>query len=154
MTVCIVFGASGAIGRFLVPRLLAAGHDVIAVSRESRTSHSPNLRWIVGDLPGRVPALPRADRIFSLGPLDGFARWFADNGEARARVVAIGSLSAETKQQSADSRERELAARLVRAEASLAATADARGSASTVLRASLIYGAGFDKSLTPFVRFA
>jgi len=154
MTVCIVFGASGAIGRFLVPRLLAAGHDVIAVSRESRTSHSPNLRWIVGDLPGCVPALPRADRIFSLGPLDGFARWFADNGEARARVVAIGSLSAETKQQSADSRERELAARLVRAEALLAATADARGSASTVLRASLIYGAGLDKSLTPFVRFA
>jgi nucleoside-diphosphate-sugar epimerase len=154
MTVSLVFGASGAIGRFLVPRLLAAGHEVIAVSRVSRTSNMPNLRWIAGDLPGRVPSLPRTDHIFSLGPLDAFARWFADNGEARARVVAIGSLSAETKQQSADSHERELAARLVRAEELLAAAADARGCTSTVLRASLIYGAGLDKSLTPFVRFA
>lgn len=154
MTVSLVFGASGAIGRFLVPRLLAAGHEVIAVSRVSRTSEKPNLRWIVGDLPGRVPSLPRADLIFSLGPLDGFARWFADNSEVRVRVVAIGSLSAETKQRSADSHERELAARLVQAEEMLAAIANARGTVSTVLRASLIYGAGLDRSLTPFVRFA
>lgn len=154
MTVSLVFGASGAIGRFLVPRLLAAGHDVIALSRRSRTSETPNFRWIVGDLPGRVPSLPRADLIFSLGPLDAFARWFADNGDVRARVVAIGSLSAATKQQSADAHERDVAARLVQAEESLVTAADARGSASTVLRASLIYGAGLDRSLTPLVRFA
>jgi nucleoside-diphosphate-sugar epimerase len=154
MTVSLVFGASGAIGRFLVPRLLAAGHDVIAVSRVSRTSERPSLRWIVGDLPGRVPSLPRTDLIFSLGPLDAFARWFADNGEICARVVAMGSLSAETKQRSVDSHERELAARLVQAEELLAAAADARGTLSTVLRASLIYGAGLDRSLTPFVHFA
>ncbi len=154
MTVSLVFGASGAIGRFLVPRLLAAGHEVIAVSRVSRTSETPNLRWIVGDLPGRVPPLPRADLMFSLGPLDAFARWFADNGDARARVVAIGSLSAETKRRSADSHERELAARLVQAEERLMAAADTRGSVSTVLRASLIYGAGLDRSLTPLVHFA
>lgn len=154
MAVSLVFGASGAIGRFLVPRLLAAGHDVIAVSRALRSSGQRNLRWIVGDLPERVPLLPQADAIFSLGPLDAFARWFADNGDVRARVVAIGSLSAETKEQSADPRERELAARLVQAEQALASAADIRGCVSTVLRATLIYGAGLDRSLTPIVRFA
>lgn len=154
MTVSLVFGASGAVGRFLVPRLLAAGHEVIAVSRVSRASETPHLRWIVGDLPGRVPSLPRANLIFSLGPLDAFARWFADNSEMRARVVALGSLSAETKQRSVDLEERDLAARLVQAEEMLATAADARGAVSTVLRASLIYGAGLDRSLTPFVNFA
>src|SRR6478609_7405375 len=102
MTVSLVFGASGAVGRFLVPRLLAAGHEVIAVSRVSRASETPHLRWIVGDLPGRVASLLRANLIFSLGPLDAFARWFADNSEMCARVVALGSLSAENKQRYVD----------------------------------------------------
>jgi nucleoside-diphosphate-sugar epimerase len=154
MTVVLVFGASGAIGRFLVPRLLAAGDEVIAVSRVSRTSATENLRWIVGDLPDRIPMLPRADVIFSLGPLDAFARWFQGSAGIAARVIAIGSLSAKTKEQSADPEERELAARLVEAERVLAAAADARGCVSTVLRASLVYGAGLDRSLTPFVDFA
>ncbi|HEV7491946.1 MAG TPA: NAD-dependent epimerase/dehydratase family protein, partial [Rhodanobacteraceae bacterium] len=154
MTTSLVFGASGAIGRFLVPRLLAAGHAVIAVSRISRTSAARNLQWIVGDLPDRVPALPRFDVIFSLGPLDAFARWFADSSEIRARVIAIGSLSAQTKEYSADPHERDLAARLVAAEAILAAATEHRACAVTTLRASLIYGAGLDLSLTPFVNFA
>lgn len=154
MAVSLVFGASGAIGRFLVPRLLAAEHDVVAVSRVARTSERRNLRWIIGNLPDRVPPLPHAAAIFSLGPLDAFARWFAENRDTRARMVAIGSLSAETKERSLDPEERELAARLTDAEHTLAAAADARDCASTVLRASLIYGAGLDRSLTPIVRFA
>lgn len=154
MPVSVVFGASGAIGRFLVPRLRAAGHDVVAISRAPQASAHPGVRWIVGDLPDRVPPLPDAGVIFSLGPLDAFARWLAQNENVRARVVAIGSLSALTKQQSPDPHERELAARLAEAETSLAAAALARGAAATVLRASLIYGAGLDRSLTPIVRFA
>lgn len=154
MTVSLVFGASGAIGRFLVPRLVAAGHEVVAVSRISRTSEAHNLRWIEGDLPDRVRSLPPVDVIFSLGPLDAFGRWFAQSSGIRARVVAIGSLSAQTKEHSADPHERELAARLVAAEETLAAAAQTRACAVTVLRASLIYGAGLDASLTPFVNFA
>jgi nucleoside-diphosphate-sugar epimerase len=151
----LVFGASGAIGRFLVPRLLGAGHEVVAVSRELRESRHPRLRWITGDLPSRVPELPQPAAIFSLGPLDAFAAWFAENAAGyAARIVAIGSLSAETKRVSYDPNERELAERLALAEQALASTADSRGCASTVLRATLIYGAGLDKSLTPIVHFA
>ena len=155
MPVSLVFGASGAIGRFLLPRLLAQGHDVVAVSRATRASNHPGLRWIVGDLPGGMPAPPECTAIFSLGPLDAFAEWFANNRfAARPRVVAIGSLSAKTKQASADPHERALAERLARAERMLAAAAQARGVASTILRASLIYGSGLDRTLTPIVRFA
>jgi nucleoside-diphosphate-sugar epimerase len=155
MPVSLVFGASGAIGRFLVPRLLAAGHEVVAVSREPRTSRHPGLLWIAGDLPSRIAELPECAAIFSLGPLDAFAEWFAENGAAgRPRIVAIGSLSAQTKQASADPHERAVAERLVRAERVLAEAADARGCPSTVLRATLIYGAGLDRSLTPLVQLA
>ena len=154
MPVSLVFGASGAIGRFLVPRLLDAGHQVIAVSRAPRASTRQNLRWIVGTLPDFVAPPLEIDTIFSLGPLDAFARWFSESRDVRARIVAMGSLSAKTKSQSVDAHERDLAARLVDAERALVAAADARGCASTVLRASLIYGAGLDRSLTPIVRFA
>lgn len=155
MTVSLVFGASGAVGRFLLPRLVAGGHDVVAVSREARTSGHARVRWLTGNLPGNVPALPDVDAIYSLGPLDAFAEWFAESSLSRTpRIVAIGSLSAITKEQSVDPLERELSLRLRRAESVLAASADARGSRSTLLRASLIYGAGLDRSLTPIVRFA
>ena len=152
---CIVFGASGAIGRFLLPRLLAIGAEVVAVSRTPRSSAHRGLRWIEGDLPSGIPAWPKCDTIFSLGPLDAFAQWLDDHdADAAARVIAIGSMSAVTKARSSDSAERDLAARLLRAESSLAATSAARGGSVTLLRASLIYGAGVDRSLTPIVRFA
>ena len=155
MPVSLVFGASGAIGRFLMPRLLAAGNEVIAVSREPRTSCHSGLRWIAGDLPSRMPPVPECAAIVSLGPLDAFAEWFAKSRvDGRPRIVALGSMSATVKQASADPNEREIAERLVRAERRLAETADARGCASTVLRATLIYGAGLDRSLTPLVDLA
>jgi nucleoside-diphosphate-sugar epimerase len=155
MPVSLVFGGSGAIGRFLVPRLLAGGHEVIALSRQPRTSTKAGLRWIVGDLPTRVPPLPAVDVVLSVGPLDAFAQWFAASGAMQTRrIVAIGSLSAKTKKASADPLERDLAERLVRAEHALSETADARGCAVTVLRPTLIYGTGLDRSLTPIVAFA
>jgi nucleoside-diphosphate-sugar epimerase len=155
MPVSLVFGASGAIGRFLVPRLLAAGHDVVAVSRAAHASSRPRLRWIGADLHADVPALPDADAIFSAGPLDAFANWFARSSMAsRPRIIAIGSQSAETKQDSADPHERALAERLLAAEQTLARSADVRGCTWTVLRPTLIYGAGLDRSLTPIAQFA
>lgn len=153
MPVSVVFGASGAIGRFLLPRLLQADHDVVAVSREPRSSHHARLRWITADLPNNVPPLPAGATIFSLGPLDAFAAWFAANHMRDARIIAIGSRSIDTKKDSADAGERDVADRLERAEASLARSADA-GARITVLRPTLIYGAGLDRSLTPIVAFA
>lgn len=155
MPVSLVFGASGAIGRFLVPRLLAAGHEVVAVSRAAHTASHPKLRWIAGDLYGTLPPLPDADAIFSAGPLDAFANWLAHDDAIRClRIVAIGSQSAATKQTSADAAERALAERLLMAEQTLAKAADARGTMWTVLRPTLIYGAGLDRTLTPIARFA
>jgi len=154
MPVSLVFGASGAIGRFLLPQLLAAGHDVVASSRIPRTSGHERLQWIAGDLYESSSRWPAADIVFSLGPLDGCARWLAQSAEHYPRLVAIGSQSIDTKSTSIDATERALAERLRQAEQTLAAAADAKQCEWTVLRPTLIYGAGLDRSLTPIARFA
>jgi nucleoside-diphosphate-sugar epimerase len=128
---------------------------VVALSRQPRANAEPGTRWIVGDLHAGMPPVPAVDVIYSLGPLDAFARWFAHAHIAGApRIVALGSMSIDTKRQSVDAEERALAARLQQAEDTLVASADARSCHWTLLRPTLIYGAGVDRSLTPIVRFA
>ena len=41
----VVIGATGHIGTFLVPRLIAAGHEVIALSRGEREPYRPHRAW-------------------------------------------------------------------------------------------------------------
>ncbi|HEX4813800.1 MAG TPA: NAD-dependent epimerase/dehydratase family protein, partial [Nonomuraea sp.] len=41
----VVIGASGHIGTYLVPRLVDAGHDVVAVSRGKRGPYTPHGAW-------------------------------------------------------------------------------------------------------------
>lgn len=155
MPVALVLGASGAIGRFLLPRLRAQGCEVLALSRQPHEDVDRYVRWIVGDLHAGVPPLPALDVIYSLGPLDAFSRWFARAHIADApRIIALGSMSIETKRTSRIDEERSLAARLQRAEGDLIAAADARGCRWTLLRPTLIYGAGVDRSLTPIAHFA
>ncbi len=153
MKTALVFGASGQIGAPLLERLGDAGWRVLAVSREAR-SDAPGRHWLQGDF-ARMPALPAAvDAVFSCGPLDLFARWYEAAGLHCPRVVAFGSTSASTKQDSRDEAERELARRLLGAEARLHAAAEARGAAATLLRPTLVYGAGRDATLTRIAAMA
>lgn len=153
MKTALVFGASGQIGAPLLERLGDAGWRVLAVSREAR-SDAPGRHWLQGDF-ARMPVLPAAvDAVFSCGPLDLFARWYEAAGLHCPRVVAFGSTSASTKQDSGDDAERELARRLLGAEARLHAAAEARGAAATLLRPTLVYGAGRDATLTRIAAMA
>ncbi len=153
----VVFGASGQIGRFLLPRLAADAVSVRAISRypRERPELPAGVTWLRGTLPDAVPALTATDALVSLGPLDAFATWLERTPLAGApRVVATSSMSAVSKTASPDAGERALAARLRDAEQRLAARCDALGAAWTVLRPTLIYGAGRDRSLAPLARRA
>jgi nucleoside-diphosphate-sugar epimerase len=150
----VVFGASGQIGRFLLPRLATDAASVRAISRHPR-ERCAGVTWLRGTLPDAVPALTATDALVSLGPLDAFATWLERTPLAGApRVVATSSMSAVSKTASPEAGERALAARLRDAEQRLAARCDALGAAWTVLRPTLIYGAGMDRSLTPLAHRA
>ncbi len=157
MPATLVFGATGAIGEFLLPLLAAHGESVIALSRKSPLagSNPGQVEWLRADLFADMPALPPIETVYSLGPLDAFADWFARSAPAKARrVIAFSSMSAQSKQDSPDSAERALAQRLRDAEARLLQAANARAIACTILRPTLIYGSGRDRSLAPIARFA
>ncbi|HXH01151.1 MAG TPA: NAD-dependent epimerase/dehydratase family protein [Xanthomonadaceae bacterium] len=149
----LVFGGSGQIGAALLPRLQAQDWRITAVSRKPRTS-VPGLHWLRGEL-ADVAGLPAdVDAIFSCGPLDAFACWYATTPVAAARVVAFGSTSAHVKQQSADAAERALAERLKTAEQAVFDAASRQGVIATLLRPTLIYGAGRDRTLTRVAQLA
>ncbi|MFT3790809.1 MAG: hypothetical protein QM741_06975 [Rudaea sp.] len=155
MSSYLVFGASGAVGEFLLPRLAARGGHILAVSRaaSARGRGATSVEWLRGDLFGEVPPLPPVDVVLSLGPLDAFAAWHARTAPAR-RVIALGSMSAQSKRDSVDAAERELSERLRGAEALLMRSAHERGADCTIFRPTLIYGSGRDRSLAPIARFA
>jgi len=150
----LVFGASSQIGHFLLPRLLASGEPVQALSRRPRTS-SAELTWLQGALPDRVPAVPALSAVLCCGPLPDLAAWLERTPlQHSPRVVALSSMSVEAKRASAVAAERELAQQLQAGEAALARACDRAHHAWTVLRPTLIYGAGLDRSLTPLARRA
>ena len=153
MRSALVFGGSGQIGVPVVERLLADGWQVIAVSRAQQADRE-RLAWLRGDLQ-QVRGLPaRVDAIFSLGPLDRFSHWYAGTKVIAPRVIAFGSTSIETKQDSGDAHERDIVARLQAAEARIFAISAQRQAAATLLRPTLVYGAARDRNLTLIARMA
>jgi nucleoside-diphosphate-sugar epimerase len=59
----LLAGASGAIGRYLVPQLTAAGHDVIGITRTPGSLKSSGAREVVADVLDRPALLAALDGI-------------------------------------------------------------------------------------------
>ena len=153
MREALVFGGSGQCGVPVIERLLANVGRVTAVARAPQADRA-ELKWLRGDLQ-RVEGLPqRVDAIFSLGPLDHFSHWYTNAALTAERVIAFGSTSLETKQESEDLPERDVAARLGDAETRIFEAARQRQAGATVLRPTLVYGAGRDKTLTRIASLA
>ncbi|HTA64073.1 MAG TPA: NAD-dependent epimerase/dehydratase family protein [Xanthomonadaceae bacterium] len=150
----LVFGASGQLGDALLPLLDDARVDVLAVSRRPH-ANGDGQRWIVGALDDALPLPTREfDAVFSLGPLDAFVRWQDRAGPVAPRVIAFGSTSIATKGASSDPYERDVVERLRVAEDALFAFAARHRIAATVLRPTLVYGRGRDRTLSRIAAFA
>lgn len=148
--VCLILGASGTVGRYLAARLRESDLPLLALSRRPIQTGDDRIRWIQGDLYNAVPDLSEwpISHVYSVGPLDGLAQWLR---YARLpylkRVLALSSMSLEVKAQSNDPAERQLAARLASAERDVGEWCARREIACTLLRPTLIYGGGLDRSL-------
>jgi nucleoside-diphosphate-sugar epimerase len=150
MTV-LVSGGTSQIGRFLLPRLVAAQLPVVALSRHAQAPQR-GVDWQVGDM--RALPFPQEplQAIVSFAPLDAWGDWLARQDTApAAKIIVTSSMSVLTKQGSAQADEQALVALLQRGEHNLATQAERLGMQWTVLRPTLVYGAGVDRSLTPIV---
>jgi len=137
----------------VLARLREGGCEVTAWSRQRRDD-LPGVRWQQGGLDEAGPLPEGVDAVISCGPLDHFAHWYHRHPGAPARVLAFGSTSVGVKAGSADAGERDVARRLAEAEAMLFALAADRGAAATVLRPTLVYGAGRDATLSVIAAMA
>lgn len=101
----LVTGASGFVGRSLVPALVAAGHDVRSATRRPAAYHGPGepVRLDVLDGTGLTDALDGCDVAyylvhsmeaagFAVADRDAAARFAAAASAAGARVVYLGGL--------------------------------------------------------------
>jgi uncharacterized protein YbjT (DUF2867 family) len=152
MTV-LVSGATSQIGRYLLPRLVQAGMDVQAASRRPQ-AEQPGVQWLGGDLYDALDQSgPHAwQAIASSSPMELWAEWLSRQTVAPApRIIVTSSMSVLTKQESAQADEQDVVAMLQRGERGLIAQAERLGMEWTILRPTLIYGAGIDRSISPIV---
>ncbi|MGP3933181.1 NAD-dependent epimerase/dehydratase family protein [Nonomuraea sp. KM88] len=96
----VVIGGSGHIGTYLIPRLVDAGHDVVAVSRGERQPYTPHPAW-------RRVELVTADRTAE--EADGsFGRRVAElGGEVVIDLICFTEASARHLAQALDGRVRQ-----------------------------------------------
>jgi nucleoside-diphosphate-sugar epimerase len=153
MRKALIFGGSGQIGRSVIQLLRANNWHVLALSREPRTDE-PGLQWLRGSFADFECASSLLDAVISCGPLDAFAHWFEHAPVNCSRVVAFGSTSVVTKRDSASIEERAIAEKLRSAEDRLFARGTVRAAPVTVLRPTLVYGAGQDLTLTRIAQLA
>lgn len=164
----MVTGATGQIGRFAIPLLLARFHPVLALSRsmkaQAREPVEPlagNVAWVhpdswPGTREGGRPTPPRGlwgdvAVLLSCGPVELAVEW-APRLPRLSRVVCISTSSVHTKRNSPDSSERSLIARISQAENQLKAHCAAHGIALVLLRPTLIYGCGLDQNVSRIAR--
>ena len=148
----VVLGAGSLVGQYLVPALVQGGYRVAALTRRpgGRPRH-PRLYWVDEEGLGGL-GLERCELLVGLAPVwvtaDFMGRW---KGPRPRRVLALSSTSAETKRRSRSRRERAVARRLEEGERRLAEAAASAG--LTLIRPTLIYGQGRDKTVAFIARW-
>lgn len=152
----VVIGATSQIGLFLVARLLKAGAAVLAVKHEKEVpfEHS-NLRWIHGELTRGELELDNymADIAIYCASL-----WLVKDSlhalekAGVKRLVAFGSTSMFTKSTSKNDGEQKVVEKLLRAESELPEACATHNIEWTILRPTMIYGAGLDGNVVSIAR--
>lgn len=154
-----VFGATSLVGRYLLPRLLAAGYRVRAFSRDLASASigvSPRLTLRACDIndAASLPSDGRPSAIINLAPIFAFSNILPALGRLGVRnVIAFGSTSAFTKADSTDEGERSLAMQLSEGEAAVRRECEAAGMRWVIFRPTMIYSFGIDRNVTRLAGF-
>ena len=144
----LLTGASSQIGVFAIPRLLAAGFCVLAVSRNGRPQAFPEfekVQWL-NETDAMNPTR-NCQYFLSAGPMELAQRFLASDHKYKA-VCVFSSSSVESKQQSANPVERNQIQGMTRLESELQASSRKMDFKLVILRPTLIYGCGLDTNIS------
>jgi nucleoside-diphosphate-sugar epimerase len=152
----LVLGATGLIGRYVLPRLADMRAVAVALSRRAPLDDVGGVRWLEGDLdaPDQVD-FPYAETVLSLCPI-----WLLPaalprlKAQGLRRLVAFSSTSVAGKARSSDAAERAVATRLAQAEEAVRDFCEAHDVAWTILRPTLIYAEGLDGNVSRLAAMA
>ena len=144
-----VVGGTNQIAAYLIPELLNRGYQVEVVSRSARPAWiTPNVRlsWSLHDL-AAFPLSGPIERAIYLAPLRLVGQ--LETGLAPGgRLVCFSSTSVLSKAGSSSDAERALAAELESGERAVRDLSRLHAGEWTILRPTLVYGAGLDRNLT------
>lgn len=151
----LLIGATGQIGRNIVAR--AAGRPLVALARnpdrvgtiENVVAHQCELTAPIGDIPGGPT--PEAIVTAPVWLLPAHLDALRDAGVRR--LVCFSTTSVLGKAETGDRHERTVVDRVASAERALRDWAADTGVGLTILRPTLIYGAGQDRTVTAAARF-
>jgi len=155
----LLTGATGQVGVLALPRLLAAGHPVVALSRRiapgsSWVIENGNLRWVHPDSARGIDGMLQGIRLMlSCGPVAAAVRLLPYCPQLQ-RVVCMSTSSVYTKQTSPSSAERQLIAGIRLSENELDRYCESCGVSFVLLRPTLIYGCGLDENISRIARLA
>ena len=152
MKVALV-GASGQLAVPLVRLLVGSGHEVIALSRSKADLPGVKVLSYGSSLTAATTTIGPLDAVVSVAPLPliGDVVELARLSSA-ARIVAFGSASVLYKGSSSSALERDFVQQQRHAESLLASAADEAGVGWTLIRPTMIYGAGDDLNVAVLSR--
>lgn len=149
----VVAGGRNQVCAFLIPRLLSEGSRVTAISRGARPSwieSHPDLDWQQVSLANADLTAHRGAMLVYLAPMTLLPGTL--NQLMPSRVVLMSSTSRFSKADSSSPAEQGVAAMLQRGELELTRWSQQQDMPATILRPTLIYGAGLDQNLTRMAR--
>lgn len=154
-TAVLVTGASTPVGLFTLGRLLAQGCKVVAIKHKTMVGFfDPRIMWLDGDFE-KIDELTAKLRHFPCqyaihcAPVWHLPKILPALSALGIRhISAVSSTSLLSKEQSTDPKERATAQSLAESEATASRIASGAGVGLTIIRPTMIYGAGLDQNVT------
>lgn len=153
-----LFGATSVVGRYLLPRLLAAGYQVRAFCKDPTKANigvSSRLTLHALDMrgPGVLAMEGSPSIVINLAPIDALPGLLPALAQRGVRdVIAFSSTSVVTKADSTEASERHLALSLLEAETAVGQACESAGMRWCILRPTMIYAFGHDQNVSRLAR--
>ncbi len=144
----VLTGASSQIGVFAIPRLVGAGFQVLALSRNGKPGSwpdHPNVNWYK---PGELHEhCEDSNFLLSAGPMD-VALQILKNHRCIKTAVVFSSSSVHIKTDSNNRAEKDQIRDMLAIQSQLRLLADERNIRLLILKPTLIYGCGLDTNIS------